>query len=318
MLPHKAIRVASFVAARTGLLTSLDRWNRHRGGIIVAFHDVSRQTLTTHLNHIAERYEFVSLTAMARRIAQRRSTTGLAAITFDDGLKDVIEAAAEIAHQRGWPMTFFLPTAALDRQQPFWFQEIDALLLTAIGRTLVLGDTRYHLHNKQAVKRVSDIVDLQFKNHKTEEESIRLLDSIRVSLFGTPARPDGIRISEPISWSRVRELAQRSELSFESHSITHRATSRLDAPALKQELVDSKSRIEEMTGRPVEHFCYPYGGERDIGTEAPELVRKLFRTGTTMARGRCSPANDLALLPRVPLYEGDAEEVVAMKIGTAR
>jgi hypothetical protein len=85
-----------------------------------------------------------------------------------------------------------------------------------------------------------------------------------------------------------------------------------------KELVDSKRRIEEDTGRPVEHFCYPYGSDLDIGTEAPALVRKLFRSGTTMTRGRCSPEQDVALLPRIPLYEGDREEVVAFKIGTAR
>lgn len=318
MIRHKAIRLASYVAARSGLLTSLHQWNGRRGGIILAFHDVSRKTLTNHLDQVAESYEFISLTAMVKRITKGRSTSGLAAITFDDGLEHVIESAADIAHHRGWPMTFFLPTGALDHQQPFWFQEIDSLLLRAAGRTLVLDERKYELRNQRAIRQIANALDVRFKSHTTEEQSAQLLENIRRSLFGSPSPPPGLRIPNAISWKRVYELARLGELSFESHSITHRATSRLASEILIRELAESKKHIEGITGRKVEHFCYPYGGERDIGPEAPQLVRKLFLSGSTMARGRCSPGNDLAMLPRMPLYEGDREEIVALKIGTAR
>jgi peptidoglycan/xylan/chitin deacetylase (PgdA/CDA1 family) len=118
--------------------------------------------------------------------------------------------------------------------------------------------------------------------------------------------------------SRVRELAAREELSFEAHSISHLAVSRLPEERLQKEMEGSRARVEELTGRRVNHFCYPYGSPNEVGTVAPSLVRKLFHSGTTTSRGRCSAGVDLALLPRVPLDEGDSEEVAALKVGTAR
>ena len=77
-------------------------------------------------------------------------------------------------------------------------------------------------------------------------------------------------------------------------------------------------RIEEVTGRRVEHFCYPFGGVPEIGDAAPRIARRRFRSATTLLRGRCGAGADVAYLPRVPLYEGDSEPVVALKVATAR
>jgi peptidoglycan/xylan/chitin deacetylase (PgdA/CDA1 family) len=318
VIRRNAVKLASYAAAWSGLLTCVDRWNNRRGGIILVFHDVSSETLTRHLTQIEEGYEFVSLTEMVERIAQGKSASGLAVISFDDGLKNVTQSAAVLARRHGWPMTFFLPTRSLNDQQPFWFQELDPLLARAIGRTLVIDDKKYPVPDDRAMREVANILDVRFKSHTTEEQSVELMKKIRQSLFNSAARPAGIHIPESLTWNQVRELAQQSELSFESHSITHRATSCLPSATLMSELLDSKERIENVTGRAVQHFCYPYGSPRDIGPEAPQLVQKFFRSGVTMTRGRCSSENNLSLLPRVPLYESDSEKVVALKVGTAR
>ena len=78
------------------------------------------------------------------------------------------------------------------------------------------------------------------------------------------------------------------------------------------------SRIEEMTGRRVEHFCYPFGGLDEIGESAPIQARRRFRSATTMLRGRCNSASDPLMLPRSPLYEGDSGPLVALKVAAAR
>ena len=131
-------------------------------------------------------------------------------------------------------------------------------------------------------------------------------------------RPPGLAVPPPIPWSRVRELSKHDELSFEAHSVNHLAVSCLREQDLITELESSRSRIEEWTGRKVNHFCYPYGSPREVGQTAPNVVRNRFDSATTTSRGRCSSSADLALLPRVPLDGADLEEVAALKVGTAR
>ncbi len=318
MLRQKTIKLASKVLAKTHLVKALDRNNGRRGGVILVFHDISAEVLSNHLSHLGETYTYVSLSEFVDRLTEGKSTSGLAAITFDDGLGSVTEGAARIAIRHGWPMTFYLPTRYLDTKEPYWFLELDLLLNRAAGGKLELGHETFSLENSDSIFGTSKTLRGYFKALSTAEEVEALLRRIRFSLFASESRPAGLSIPEPIPWDRVRELAAHSEVSFQAHSINHLAVSRLSEERLKKELEGSRARIRELTGQSVDHFCYPYGSPGEVGTVAPNVVRKLFRSATTTSRGRCYQGVDLALLPRVPLDEGDSVEVVALKVGSAR
>ena len=61
-----------------------------------------------------------------------------------------------------------------------------------------------------------------------------------------------------LSETQVREL---SDMGFEigSHSLTHAFLSNLSDEELRREIFESKKRLEELTGRAVEHFSCPGG-----------------------------------------------------------
>jgi peptidoglycan/xylan/chitin deacetylase (PgdA/CDA1 family) len=318
MFRNTAIRFTSQVMAMTNTLRAIDRGNRRRGGVILVFHEITRDLLATHLNHLAEMYTFVPLEEFVQRLATHKSTVGTAAITFDDGVDTVTEAAASLAAHHGWPMTFYLPTRYLDTGQPYWFLELDLLLNRATGATLSFNNNVLSLKSSAAIQKTSKILRNYFKTLSTVDEVEDSLRRIRRHLFGSEDRPAGLSTPNPISWDRVRKLARRDELSFQAHSINHLAVSRLTEACLIKELEGSRSRIEEFTGKPVEDFCYPYGSPREVGNTAPDIVRKIFRSATTTSRGRCSQDVDMALLPRVPIDAQDAEAVVALKVGSAR
>lgn len=69
-----------------------------------------------------------------------------------------------------------------------------------------------------------------------------------------------------MSLSQVRELA---ELNFEigCHSLTHAYLCGLNDKSLHREIVESKSRLEQILGLPVRHFSCP-GGRYDLRTVA--------------------------------------------------
>jgi peptidoglycan/xylan/chitin deacetylase (PgdA/CDA1 family) len=318
MLRQKTIKLASQMLARTPIVRALDRKNGRRGGMILVFHEIGAELLGKHLSRLADVYQFVSLDEFVTRLTQGKSTIGLTAITFDDGVGWVTEGAARLAIDRGWPMTFYLPTRYLDTKEPYWFLELDQLLNRAKGGSLTLGHETFSLASAAAIARTSKTLRGYFKAQRTPDEVESLLRRIRYFLFGSEERPDGLSVAGPIAWDRVRELAAHEEVSFQAHSINHLAVSRLSEEMLRKELEGSRARIWELTRRSVDHFCYPYGSPGEVGTTAPNVVRKLFRSATTTTRGRCHPGVDLALLPRVPIDDADSEEVMELKVGTAR
>lgn len=318
MIRRNVIRFVSQVSAKTRAVRTIDRINGRKGGVIVVFHEITRDALFGHLSHLADMYRFVSLDEFVRRLAAGKSTVGLAAITFDDGVGKVTEEASSLAIERGWPMTFYLPTRYLDTGDGYWFLEIDLLLRGTDKRTFQLDGNTFSLEGNDAVLKTSGLLRQRFKDLTSVEAVDAMIRRIRSTLFGSDRRPAGMRLPAPIAWDRVKQLCAHDQLSFEAHTINHLAVSRISEETLLNEIEGCRSRIQEMTGREVHHFCYPYGKANEVGTVAPNTVRRLFRSATTTHRGRCASGVDLALLPRVPIDESDSEEVVALKVATAR
>ncbi len=313
-----AIKLASNFAVRVNLARRFERFNRSRGGVILAFHEISADKLAAQLAHLAEVYTFISLTEFVNRLREGKSTAGAAAITFDDGYGDVVEAAATLADKNKYPMTFYLPTSYLNTGEPYWYQELKPLLARKVCDEAKIGDLYLSLRDKKQMNIAYQTLNRRFRHAANETETQELLCETRRALIDSEERPAELQITKPISWQRVGELSKREELSFEAHSVNHLAISRLTKDKAREEMERCNRRIEEVTNRAVRHFCYPFGGAAEIGLHAPEIAREFYKSATTMMRGRCQNKVDLMMLPRIPLYEQDSEQSVALKVSLAR
>ncbi|MEK7214546.1 MAG: polysaccharide deacetylase family protein [Chloroflexota bacterium] len=97
--------------------------------------------------------------------------------------------------------------------------------------------------------------------------------------------------------SNVREIAG---LGFElvSHTMNHAALVRLrraNPGAWAAEIVDSKARLQDISGRPVDFFCYPFGSY-DAATI--DLVSQHYRGALSTRRGLTHSAEEAYLLRR--------------------
>jgi peptidoglycan/xylan/chitin deacetylase (PgdA/CDA1 family) len=107
--------------------------------------------------------------------------------------------------------------------------------------------------------------------------------------------------------AQARELA---EAGFEvgSHSMTHRLLTGLADEELGRELSESKDRLEQLTGRAVEHFSCP-GGRWDA--RVASVARALgYRSVATSRVGANPPGADPFRLARVAVRRGADERWV--------
>lgn len=82
-----------------------------------------------------------------------------------------------------------------------------------------------------------------------------------------------------------------------SHTLTHPRLGQLPTAAARAQLRDSRARLEDAFGRPVRHFCYPYG---DYDARARELAAEAgYRTACTTDFGPNGPEADSLTLCRV-------------------
>ncbi|MFB7453041.1 polysaccharide deacetylase family protein [Streptomyces sp. NPDC056194] len=97
----------------------------------------------------------------------------------------------------------------------------------------------------------------------------------------------------------IRRIADAG-MEVGSHGLRHVPLTEADDTALAAETRHSRELLEEMTGRPVEGFCYPYG---QVDPRVIRAVRKAgYRYGCAIDPG---PHTGTYALPRVHIGEND-------------
>jgi len=102
----------------------------------------------------------------------------------------------------------------------------------------------------------------------------------------------------------IAQLQELASLEFEigCHSMTHAYLSDLDDRALQHETAEAKSRLEEIIGKPVDHFSCP--GGRYNGRVAEAARGAGYRTVATSRIHANSPSSDKFALGRVAILRG--------------
>ncbi len=82
-----------------------------------------------------------------------------------------------------------------------------------------------------------------------------------------------------------------------------------------KQIANSKPALQTLLGKPVNHFCYPYGKF----DKRHEVMAKQasYETATTTVRGRVHASTNMLALPRVPVLRSTLLPVFLLKIATA-
>jgi peptidoglycan/xylan/chitin deacetylase (PgdA/CDA1 family) len=108
-----------------------------------------------------------------------------------------------------------------------------------------------------------------------------------------------IRGRHRLDWSTIRSLAADPLVEIGSHSVTHVRFCDLDDASALAEFRDSRRRLEEMLGRPIRHFAFPFGRSVDCGPRDFALAREAgYVTASTTVKGLVHPNVDRYALPR--------------------
>lgn len=99
-----------------------------------------------------------------------------------------------------------------------------------------------------------------------------------------------------------------------AHTCDHVDLTQVDAAQARLQITDSRAQLQDCTGAPVDHFCYPYGR---FAQEHVAMVREAgFASATTVNRGRAEPGADLYTLPRVLVSRSTHPGYFFLKLAT--
>jgi peptidoglycan/xylan/chitin deacetylase (PgdA/CDA1 family) len=200
--------------------------------------------------------------------------------TFDDGYRDNLSLALPIFERRRLPLTVFVTTCFIDRSMNVWWaglvellKRVDSLELSALDRTF---DTSTFERKVHAYRLLGGAVSAGTLSKQAISD---LLRSHGITC-------EAILDRDALTESEVRDLARHPLVTIGGHTHSHPRLSSLSQPNARQEMKQNKDLLEELTGRQVHHFAYPYGDRTSCGEREFALARELgFRSGLTTQIG---------------------------------
>lgn len=192
-------------------------------------------------------------------------------LTFDDGYYDFYLYAFPLLEKYGVPATIFISTKNIGKQNEFWWDRLERILWHSKGlpKEIEVGSITVPLHTEEEIKKALSLVRLELKDKYTFDARNESLDELEKRCEGTTERdPIGRTMTE----EEILKLSKSEYVSIGAHTITHPALGTLNEKAQLKEIAGSKERLEEITGREIKTFSYPFG---NYDNKTPEIVRSL-------------------------------------------
>ncbi len=287
---------------------------RQRRLLILCYHGVSLRdehewdpALFVTRDHLRHRFsllreagcEVLPLGEAVDRLYQGSLPPRSVVLTFDDGGYNFFAAAAPLLEEFGYPATVYLTTYHCVHQRPILRLTLRYLLWRAGPRVLAAGLFR----NQDDPLDLEDVGQREHLAAKLFEEARTLSDDRegQQAWLGRLAMRLGIdwddfvrsRLFHLMTEAEVIDLARRG---FDVQLHTHRHRTPREQSAFYDEVLENRRIIEQLTGRPATHFCYPSG---DVDAAFLPWLRDLgVETATTCSVDLAGAGHNPLLLPR--------------------
>jgi len=270
---------------------------------------VSRSMLERHLDTLARRYQFVSVDELGTMLEEGRpADRPLAAVTFDDGYRDVYENAVPLLVRKGIPAAMFVVSDLIGTRQLLVHDQLYLALLHANKQALRLSAFLARWLTVAAVPASARVSVARASGDPAQitaalmvclsQELTRRLLSALESNFGSEP-PEDAEGFLPMTWEMLADM-QRKGITIGSHSCTHARLANETNSALSRETSASRERLQQRLGVSIRHFAYPNGSFNSTA------VRAVAESGYHFAYTTCSHQDrrrPLLTIPRVLLWE---------------
>ena len=267
---------------------------------------VSPETLDLHLDVLKRHFELVHLDEWLRSAKLGAKLPRLAcAITFDDGWRDNHDFALPVLVKHGAPATIFLVSGFIGTTYRFWPNRLMSLLqksFTAPGSVafpeplsrIVEPVLAQAAHRGELRPDDADAVVHGAKGW--DEEEIRALVETAEKSSGGRSQAGEILDREQIAKMGATGLVQ-----FGSHTETHfRLGGRISGQELEREIVGSRKQLQDLSGQPIDLFCYPNG---ETSPAAIDQVRRHYLGAVTTCKGWHEASADPHLIRRIGVHD---------------
>jgi peptidoglycan/xylan/chitin deacetylase (PgdA/CDA1 family) len=215
-----------------------------------------RDEFERHMKILAQKFHPVSIADVANFAQGKGKLPPKAvAVTFDDGFADNYEVAFPILQRYGIPASFYIMVEAVEQGTLPWYCRLRYAFNVAevpAWKDLNSGHT-YNL-DVLAERKAAQSLSWDTGARLTGAAQQAYVGRCEHDLEVEPVKaPHGFMMT----WDQVRTLRRAGHI-VGAHTLWHPNVAQVTAPEARAEITESKKRLEEKMGEPVEHFSYPH------------------------------------------------------------
>ncbi len=227
--------------------------------------------------------EIVSLDEASRRIDENEGAP-FAALTFDDGFRDVVTYGLPVLERHDAPFTCYIAPGLADAEARLWWVELEEAIRRLDRIDLDLDGARLVLPTKTIAEKNAAGERVYWLLRSGGDERLLAATAALCERAGVDSR--ALVRSLCLDWDELRALGSHRLATMAPHSMTHPRLALLSEAAAFSEIIRSRDRLEQEFGRPCRHFAYPYGDPNSAGPrEFLSAERAGFLTAVTTRPG---------------------------------
>jgi peptidoglycan/xylan/chitin deacetylase (PgdA/CDA1 family) len=261
---------------------------------------IDAATLRRQLEFVRRHFHVLPLEEALERLRAGTLPDHAAALTFDDGTRNIATHAAPILRDLGLPAAVFLSTGPMGTGEALWADclwtsfaqtKLPAIDLAAVG----LGTCSLRSHAERSMAWTAAAAHLKELPDEERMARVKWLVATLGPKFDAYGGPFQL-----LSWDEARGLANDGLVTLHPHSVTHPILSRCSDEKVEYEISESCATLERETGHAPTIFAYPNGRLEDFDERVRAALR---RNGICWAlstsRGFAHWDSDPFALPRI-------------------
>lgn len=250
------------------------------------------------IRYLRRHYKIVSLDELVNTLASgEKFNQPTIAITIDDGFKDNYQLLFPLLKKYNIPVTIFITTAPIGTEKRLWVNWLEEIILNTSKTSFSAGwfysGKTFSLNDIAQKREFYQLLLGKLKDIETWKRD-QYLEYIE-KVLGRP------NVKKPImlNWDEIREM-QRAGVAFGAHTVNHPILTNLPLDEAKEEIINSKKKIERELGVTVNHFAYPNGRPQDFNDELREFCKQIgFKSISSCDYGNNSRREDIWSLKRI-------------------
>lgn len=273
---------------------------------------VSPAHFEKQIEYLKTNYKILSLQELIGCLNKKRIPNKSIVITFDDGYADNLYQAAPILVKYNTPATIFISSGMIDSGLEFWWDSLEYIFLAGVAT----------IKKKLEIK----IAGINYNwNIEKAEDATMVYHKIQVLIKSLPITERDEKIDELYIWSGLQkkqrtshaillkeELEQLSQLKcieIGAHTIVHPRLENETINIQEHEIVGSKTSLENMIGKKVVSFSYPFGAEKDFSNASVRIVKGAgYNCGLANIQDEVTKITDVYKIPRRLVRNWGVEE----------